>query len=354
MKTRGRHLVTGCVMSGALLAGLSAHGQCASDLDQSGLVGGGDLAVLLGAWGPCASPCIADLDGDETVDGADLSRLLADWGLGGGEDLDGDGIPDACDDRVEIATTIFEIDFEQREAGPYTEAMLDVDWNEPPWSGGVEEGRVSVVTTEDGAGRALAVGYPAGEYGTSETGAQWKLDLEGSYEQVRVSYRLRFVDDFDFVRGGKLPGLIGGAGNTGGGVPTGTDGWSARMMWRTDGVMSQYVYHPDQPQNYGEDFFWEIDGEPARFESDRWYTVTHEIRMNTPGEQDGSIRSRLDGVPALSVDGLRFRDVDDFAIDRLYFSTFFGGGDSSWSTTKDEVVWFDDFVVEVIEPLDQP
>ena len=51
---------------------------------------------------------------------------------------------------------------------------------------------------------------------------------------------------------------------------------------------------------------------------------------------------------------MRFRDIDDFAIDRLYFSTFFGGSDSSWSTTKDEVTFFDDFIIEVIEPVDTP
>ena len=117
---------------------------------------------------------------------------------------------------------------------------------------------------------------------------------------------------------------------------------------------SQYAYQPDQPQNYGEDFTWEIDGEQAVFESDRWYSVTHEIRMNTPGENDGSIRTWIDGVLALSVEDMRFRDIDDFAIDNLYFSTFFGGSDSSWATTKDEITYFDDFIIEVIEPVDTP
>jgi hypothetical protein len=125
-------------------------------------------------------------------------------------------------------------------------------------------------------------------------------------------------------------------------------------MWRTDGAITQYVYHPDQPQHYGEDFPWEIDGEQTSLERDRWYTVMHEIRMNTPGENDGSIRTWLDGTPALFVGEMRFRDIDDFAIDRFYFSTFFGGGDSSWSTTKDEITCLDNFIIEVIEPLDQP
>jgi hypothetical protein len=52
-----------------------------ADLDGDGSVGGGDLALLLQAWGGCprSSPCPADLDGNGVVDGADLALLLAAW-----------------------------------------------------------------------------------------------------------------------------------------------------------------------------------------------------------------------------------------------------------------------------------
>ena len=36
----------------------------------------------------------------------------------------------------------------------------------------------------------------------------------------------------------------------------------------------------------------------------------------------------------------------------LYFSTFFGGGSSIWATSKDEVAFFDDFVVTARQPGD--
>lgn len=41
-------------------------------------VNAADLAVLLGAWGPCVG-CEADLDGDGHVNAADLAILLGDW-----------------------------------------------------------------------------------------------------------------------------------------------------------------------------------------------------------------------------------------------------------------------------------
>jgi enterochelin esterase-like enzyme len=49
-----------------------------ADLDCGGRVDGGDLAVLLNAWGPGHGP--ADLDGNGTIDGEDLSILLGAWG----------------------------------------------------------------------------------------------------------------------------------------------------------------------------------------------------------------------------------------------------------------------------------
>ena len=62
-------------------------------------------------------------------------------------------------------------------------------------------------------------------------GAQWRLELGDDYDELYLTYRVRFADEFNFVKGGKLPGLVGGEANTGGRVPTGRDGWSARMMW---------------------------------------------------------------------------------------------------------------------------
>ncbi|MEY4117974.1 MAG: hypothetical protein RLZZ116_1302 [Planctomycetota bacterium] len=50
------------------------------DLDLDGVVAGGDLTILLAAWGQ-SSNSIADIDGDGLVNGSDLTRLLAGWGI---------------------------------------------------------------------------------------------------------------------------------------------------------------------------------------------------------------------------------------------------------------------------------
>jgi hypothetical protein len=202
------------------------------------------------------------------------------------------------------------------------------------------------------------------------------MDLGQGYEALDVEYRLKFEDGFDFVRGGKLPGLAGGTGNSGGNRPNGTDGFSARMHWRTDGSsgsplesnetdranIAQYVYHPDQTTNggiNGDDLDWDDgpSGNWEEFESDRWYHLRHRIIMNTPGTpgvndgkglHDGVVQAWLDGEQVLDVNNIRFRDVASLQIDQLYFSTFFGGGSSRWATSKDEYAYFDDFRITAI------
>lgn len=49
---------------------------CPADLDGDGQVGGGDLGLLLGAWGGSEG----DLNGDGSTDGSDLGVLLSQWG----------------------------------------------------------------------------------------------------------------------------------------------------------------------------------------------------------------------------------------------------------------------------------
>ena len=47
--------------------------------------------------------------------------------------------------------------------------------------------------------------------------------------------------------------------------------------------------------------------------------------MNTPGKHDGKLRALFDDRLALYMDTIRFRDTDEFSIDGLLFSPFFGG-----------------------------
>ena len=263
-------------------------------------------------------------------------------------------------------TVIFEQNFDARQAGPYTDDDLDADFDQPRFNNGVTEGRVRVVSGPEafgGTGSALATFYPAGVHGTRETGAQWPYEFDQSYEEATLSYRVRFAPGFDFVRGGKLPGLAGGTAPTGSTQATGFNGWSGRMMWRTNfnGVSGQpqqltsggitYAKHTDSGfagdgRQEDRNFFFNPDGSQTEFVADQWYQITQRIVMNTPGEFNGIQQIWIDGVMVINEQNIRYRQDDSFAIDQLYFSTFYGGN-GDWRTSKDEEAFFDDFVVTI-------
>ena len=55
--------------------------ECPSDINASGAVDGGDLAILLSAWGPVKPGHVADIVSDGVVNGADLAIMLGEWGV---------------------------------------------------------------------------------------------------------------------------------------------------------------------------------------------------------------------------------------------------------------------------------
>jgi len=230
---------------------------------------------------------------------------------------------------------------------------------QPPWGiqwGPTPAGNFSITTVNVFKGNyAARVKYPQGLESTSGSGSQYQCILANmtpisipAAEAMYIRYYVRFDPNFDFVLGGKLPGLCGAGCNTGGGIPTGRDGWSARIMWRENGKIVQYMYYMDQASYYGDDFPWnEGVGGQRYLIPGQWHCLETYIQMNTPGVKNGIVRSWFDGQLSLNRTNIRFRDTgyDNIKIDKLYFSTFFGGAGSQWAPKKDEYANFDNFVL---------
>ncbi len=221
---------------------------------------------------------------------------------------------------------IYYNDFDDDPVGIYTVSNFQQDWNYPLWNAGISEGRVSIIENGDAfRGKTMQILYPKGKLGL-ESGVLWKLNFEESYEELYCSYLIKFSQNFDFVRGGKLPGLAGGKANAGGERPNGNDGWSARIMWREEGRLVQYVYHPDQEEIYGDNFYWTSSALIPNI----WYRVETRVVMNTPGQRNGVIQSWLNGQKMLDIQDIRFRDTYNLSINLLRFDTYFGGNTSDW------------------------
>jgi Polysaccharide lyase 14 len=87
----------------------------------------------------------------------------------------------------------------------------------------------------------MQITYGSGSFGGDGGGVQFLSLFNGSIspQTMLLSYEVAFDKGFQFVKGGKLPGLRGGSntlGCEGGSQPNGTDCWSTRLMWRTAGA----------------------------------------------------------------------------------------------------------------------
>lgn len=213
------------------------------------------------------------------------------------------------------------------------------DFNNP---GIIGKQHTRIVTDPQKNKPVLEITYPQGQIG-GPSGLMFNSKV-GSYEQATLSYWIRFAPDFNFVRGGKLPGLCGGS-CPGVEYPTGTDGWTSRLMWREGGVIENLLTHVGQKSIYGDDLGWFINGQRAKFQPGKWHHLELEFVMNDSGKSNGIIRSWLDGQLALDLKNVKFRTVSSVKITTLCFSTFFGGNEMSWAPKKPERIFFDDFMI---------
>jgi hypothetical protein len=242
---------------------------------------------------------------------------------------------------------IFAVTFDDTPLGAYSLSRVAKDFGtEPPFENGLGDGRASIVSGNDAyAGRALRVKYPSGGVGPTAGGVQFIVPIGGNHQELYCAYRIRFDPKFNFVKGGKIPGLSGGNHPTGcSGIPDANDGFTARMMWREGGLAVQYVYYQDQAQSCGDDFPWMVGGTRA-FKGGEWYSLEHRLVLNTDGQANGVIQAWFNGQLALDRKDVRLRAADGIRIDSFYFSTFFGGNTSDWAPPSDEYVDFDDIVV---------
>ena len=100
-----------------------------------------------------------------------------------------------------------------------------------------------VSSSANSTGPVLQVTYPAGSFSHDTGGSQlynlWNTSDGSTFQSMMVSYEVAFDSGFDWVKGGKLPGLRGGpnaTGCSGGNEATGKDCFSTRLMWRDDGA----------------------------------------------------------------------------------------------------------------------
>ncbi|MDT7856540.1 hypothetical protein RQM47_07805 [Rubrivirga sp. S365] len=212
--------------------------------------------------------------------------------------------------------------------------------------------RGNLLEVHDGA---LRFRLPPGIHGNG-TGGKIRVPIRprsGYY----IQYRVQFETGFDFTpppkgsNGGKLPGMAGGDGNTGGDPGWDGKGWSARMMWRGDRTSSPntarlyaYIYYKGQLSCTGEYVDTGFD-----VTAGKQYVVRIYVGMNTKANNDGRLKVWLKenddpagfGNSKASRGDILWMD-NNHTIDEALIQVFNGGGTSKWDLSTTSFIRIDD------------
>jgi len=214
-----------------------------------------------------------------------------------------------------------------------------------------------------------------------------------------------FGDNFDFVRGGKLPGLGGGASRGFGGTPEEyQNGFSARLMWREidfeknllikkplaekmkilkeivnskenkkkeifdqlikigneiikyewfcrdltkqprKAFLVQYLYYPDKKMRFGDNQIYRHKNKKIIIEPNKWYDIKMRIKLSEDSKKKDTLLAWINGGKVLER-RLNLRKKKSYGINQVMFSLFFGGADETWATSKKEKVYFRKFLI---------
>jgi hypothetical protein len=225
----------------------------------------------------------------------------------------------------ERSTLVF-ADFDSAGAGRATSSFADAGDDSSIVDVGGYAGKVYRLKLDAGT----IHGNPSGNHGVVAM-----VSLPRQVDNACIRYRIRFSENFDWSKGGKLPGLSGVAPGVsptypaGGGNP-GDKGWSGRLMWGANGSMDAYMYYPTQPYHYGQGFDWS-----GKVSDGRWHVLRQCYVMNTVGQSNGVLRAWLDGVPVLNRTNHVYRLNNTVHISHMMWSIFRGGATMDWAGQRD-------------------
>ncbi|KAI9497833.1 hypothetical protein BDB00DRAFT_802086 [Zychaea mexicana] len=207
-------------------------------------------------------------------------------------------------------------------------------------------------------GTVLSVLYAAGSYSPSGTksndGSMGGVELnavpiDGNFDSALLTYELAFAENFDWVLGGKLPGLFGGSPDescSGGNQATGSNCFSMRLMWREAGAGEAYAYIPDNSicgsgsvqcnDEYGISFSRGV----IQLKTNQWTKLEMYVKINNATESNGILQVWQDGSLVINQQSLKYRTSNAIAVSSLMFSTFFGGGDTKYATSVDTYTYY--------------
>lgn len=227
------------------------------------------------------------------------------------------------------------------------------------WPDGVDPSRQLVLTGQEFAqsgSRYLQVTYPA----KGDGGWLTRFFMPG-YDSLYVSYHVRFHPDWS--GGTKLIGFFGArtdnqwsAAGKAGTCPQGTDFFIAMVVTEPTGNPGPtrfYSYYPAMAREPDGVTCWgrygdgtEIYVPPLALTPGVWHHLEFMVKLNAPGESNGTQQLWIDGTLRGTWSGLQFRTSSELQLNavQLTFNRGIAGGPTS------QTLWVDNLLVATNRP----
>lgn len=233
------------------------------------------------------------------------------------------------------STIILQDGFESGDLSQWTQSQPDAH-------------RYSVTTNaarvKSGARSLEALYTPTNTYGMI---TRWFMP---GYDEVYVRFSVMFEEGFEnpgmhfFVLCGNRVDNYATCWGKAAQVPNGSDYFYAGLdpEYSTQNPILYplhfYTYYPDMSCCYGNRFRQTTPKTPLL--GGQWQEVVFHIKLNTPGQHDGSQTLWINGVKKIDVQNMRWRDTYDVTLNEIRFDNYMSDGPS-----KTEHVWVDDVMV---------
>lgn len=256
------------------------------------------------------------------------------------------------DSDASLFNVYFVNNFQDDTPGEYLDREWDFDWygryglGDPGWSCRQIAPRIEL-DSDDRTNKVMRWTFPKGSVGPSKGGGQWESRFEKAFKDIYFGYRIKFMPDFQWNRGGKIPGL-GIEYNR----PNRPRALTASLMFKERGNLEFYTYNLDQAGHFGDSLPWDY-----RMPTGKWIHIAIHAKMNDVGKSNGLVEGFIDGRLVTRHTGLRYLNSmnADSGVDCIKAYTFFGAS-PRWASPIDQWLEVDDFVLfdfkSGVEPLD--
>jgi hypothetical protein len=117
----------------------------------------------------------------------------------------------------------------------------DISFVKDPFPNSTIPSNLPSATGTNSSTPVLRVDYPSKAFGSNSSGIQFLSLFNGSssFQSMLVTYEVAFDNGFDWVKGGRLPGLSGGAAAdhcSASGGANGTTCFALHVDWRANGT----------------------------------------------------------------------------------------------------------------------